>query len=96
MVLNAKKCQYIRFAIGSGNVGFIFVAIKLPNSYEEKILGLIIDNDLKFDPHVRNMCKNPAQNLGVLNRVSSLLDPEKKNLAFNAVIKSHFSYCPLI
>ena len=38
MVLNAKKCHYMRFAIDSGNVNFIFDAIKLPNSYEEKIL----------------------------------------------------------
>ena len=36
------------------------------------------------------------QTLGVLNRISSLLDPEKKRLVFNAVIKSHFNYCPLI
>ena len=36
------------------------------------------------------------QKLGVLNRISSLLDPEKKRLVFNAVIKSHFNYCPLI
>ena len=42
------------------------------------------------------MCKKAAQKLGVLNRISSLLDPEKKRLVFNAVIKSHFSYCPLI
>ena len=32
----------------------------------------------------------------MLSRISSLLDPEKKRLVFNAVIKSHFSYCPLI
>ena len=42
------------------------------------------------------MCKKAAQKLGVLNRMSSLLDSEKKKLVFNAVIKSHFSYCPLI
>ena len=42
------------------------------------------------------MCKKAAQKLGVLNRISSLLDPEKKRLVFNAVIKSHFNYCPLI
>ena len=41
------------------------------------------------------MCKKPAQKLGVLNRISSLLDPEKR-LVFIAVIKSHFDYCPLI
>ena len=45
---------------------------------------------------MRSMCKKAAQKLGVLNRISSLLDPEKKRLVFNAVIKSHFNYCPLI
>ena len=96
MALNAKKCHYMCFGIGSENDDFILGGIKLPNSCEEKILGVIIDNELKFDPHIRSMCKKAAQKLGVLIRISSLLDPVKKKLVFNAVIKSHFSYCPLI
>ena len=96
MVLNAKKCHYMCFGTSSENDDFILDGIKLPNSCEEKILGVIIDNELKFDPHIRSMCKKAAEKLGVLNRISSLLDPEKKRLVFNAVIKSHFSYCPLI
>ena len=83
------------FGVGIENDDFIFDGIKLPNSCEEKMLGVIIDNELKFDPHIRNMYKKAAQKLGVLKRISSLLDPEKKTLVFNAVIKSHFSYCPL-
>ena len=84
------------FGTISENDDFILDGIKLPKSCEEKILGVIIDNELKFDPHIRSMCKKAAQKLGVLNRISSLLDPEKKRLVFNAVIKSHFNYCPLI
>ena len=84
------------FGIGSKNDDIILDEIKLPSSCEEKILGVITDNELKFDPHIRSMCKKAAQKLGVLNRISSLLDLEKKKLVFNAVIKSHFSYCPLI
>ena len=42
------------------------------------------------------MRKKAVQKLGVLNRISLLLNPEIKNLVLNAVIKSHFSYCPLI
>ena len=42
------------------------------------------------------MFKKAAQKLGVLNKIFSLLDPEKKRLLFNAVIKSHFNCCPLI
>ena len=70
MVLNANKCHYICFEIGSKNGDFIFDGIKLPNSCDEKILGIIIDNELKFDPH-RSMCKKAAQKLGALNRISS-------------------------
>ena len=40
------------FGIAIENDDFIFDGIKLPNSYEEKILGVILDNDLKFDPHI--------------------------------------------
>ena len=77
MVLNAKKCHYMCFGIGSEFEDFIFDGIKLPNSCEEKILGVIVDNKLKFDPHIKSMCKKAAQKLGVLNKIS-LLDPEKK------------------
>ena len=42
------------------------------------------------------MCKKAPQKLGVLNRISSLLDPKKKSLVFNVVIKSQFNFCPLI
>ena len=96
MVLNAKKCHYKFLGTSSANDDFIPDEIKLPNSCEEKILGVIIDNELKFDLHIRSMCKKAAKKLGVLNRISSLLDPEKKRLVSNAVIKSHFNYCPLI
>ena len=69
------------FGIGSENDDFTFDGIKLPNSGEEKILGVIIDHELKFDdPHIGSICKKVAQKLVVLNGISSLLDPEKKNL----------------
>ena len=72
-------------------VKMIFNGIKLTNSCKEKMSGLILDNDLKFGPHSRSMCKKAGQKLGVLNRISSLLYPENKKLVFEAAIKSHFS-----
>ena len=42
MVLNAKKCHYMCFETSTENDGFILNGIKLPNSCEEKILGVII------------------------------------------------------
>ena len=69
------------FGIDSENDDFIFDGIKLPNSCKEKILNVIINNELKFDPHVRSMCKKAAQKSEVLNKISSL-NPEKKKTCF--------------
>ena len=52
----------------------VFIVVKL---------GVIIGNELKFEIPMRNMCKKTAQKLGVLNRISSFLDPEKKKLVFD-------------
>ena len=78
MVLNVEKCHYMYFGTGSENDDFILNGIKLPNNCEEKILAVIIDSVLRFNPHIRCMCKKAAQELGVLNRISSLLHPEKR------------------
>ena len=91
MVLNAKKCHYMCFGICSENNEFVFHGIKLPNICEEKILGLIINNDLKFNPHIRSVCKIAAQKLIVLKRISSLLDPEKEKLVSK---NSLYQYSP--
>ena len=49
------------FEIVNENDDFIFDGIKLPNSCDEKILGAIIDHELKFDPHIESLCKKTAQ-----------------------------------
>ena len=60
MVLNWKKCHYMCFAIGSENDDFMFDGIKLPSSWEQKIFGVIIDNEFEFDSHIRSMFKKAA------------------------------------
>ena len=57
MVLNAEKCHYLCFGTRSENDDFILDGIKLPNSYDEKILGKVIDNELKSGPHIRSICQ---------------------------------------
>ena len=41
VVLNAKKWHYMCFEIVNENDDFIFDGIKLPNSWDEKILGAV-------------------------------------------------------
>ena len=48
--------------IDSENDDFIFHRIKLVNSYQKKILCVIIDYELKFDPHIGECVKKQRNN----------------------------------
>ena len=65
----------------------------LEASQIETVLGIQIDNKLNFEKHIKSFCSKASQKLGALQRFSDLLDGQKKNLLFNSVIKSQFSYC---
>ena len=67
----------------------------MKNCSAEKILGVIIDNKLKFKNHVKNSCKKASQTIWALPCLANYLnDSEKEN--FNVIIKSQFSDCPLV
>ena len=68
----------------------------MENSKEQNILGVIIDNKLNFKSHVSELCKKASQKIAVLSRLSTYLYNSEKKLIFNSIIKSQFSYCPLV
>ena len=78
------------------NETFVYDNIEMKNSKEEKILGVIIDNKLRFKSHVKNLCKKASQKIWALSRLINYLNDSKKKIIFNALIKSQFSYCPLV
>ena len=52
----------------------------MKNSSEEKILGITIDNKLKFKSHVKKLCKKASQKIWALSRITNYLnDSDKKN-----------------
>ena len=65
-------------------------------SKEEKILDIIIDNKLRFKSHVRNLFKKASQKIQALSRLINYLNDSKKKIIFDALIKSQFSYFPLV
>ena len=42
------------------------------------------------------MCNKSGQKLNALSRITTFLNKDKKSIIFNAMIKSQFSYCPII
>ena len=65
-------------------------------SQEEKLLGVTIDNKLKFQTHLSNICKKTGAKVTALMRLAKIMPFKKKRLLMNAFIESQFSYCPLL
>ena len=61
-----------------------------------KLLGINIDNQLKFDHHVLNLCAKANQKLSALTRMARFLSFEKRRTLFKAFFESQFKYSPLI
>ena len=60
-----------------------------------KLLGITIDNDLKFDEHLNNVCLKANRKLSALIRIRKYLDFNKTRILFKGFFESQFKYCPL-
>ena len=69
---------------------------KINNSREIELLGIAIDNQLKFKKHIENLCKKASLKLHALRRTHKFLMIEKARILANAFINSQFNYTPFI
>ena len=91
---NPKKSYFLLTSNKEVNLNLDDSIIK--NSKSEKLLGINIDNFLKFNEHVSKLCKKASQKLHAIARISSYLNKNKLRLILNAFFSSQFGYCPLV
>ena len=61
-----------------------------------KPLGITLNNKLKFDKHVSNICSKANRKLSTLTRVAKFLPFNKRRILFKAFIEAQFRYCFLV
>ena len=95
MKMNAEKCHLFL----SGNTfEEMWARIGDDMIWENttvKLLGITIDNELKFDEHLRNTCIKANRKLTILTRMRKYLDFSKVRLLLKSFFKSQLKYCPL-
>ena len=73
MKLNEEKCH---FFISGHKYEHIWAKVgnaMIWQSESEKLLGALIDKDLKFDEHVSNLCKKVGQKISMLSRITKYM-----------------------
>ena len=67
--------------------------LPIDSSKREVLLGITIDNELKFDDHVNRLCKKASLKL---SRIASFMNVSKKRIIMKSLIESQFGYYPQI
>ena len=68
----------------------------ITSSNEEKLLGIFLHSKLNFESHIACLCRKAGQKSKSLARLKNYLTLDQRNFLLNSVIKSQFTYCPLI
>lgn len=98
MILNPDKCHFL---ISGPKTLVEQMYIKVGEqviweSQEEKLLGVTIDKQFKFNSHLRSTCKKAGAKVTALNRLAKIMPFKKKRILMSAFIESQFSHCPLL
>ena len=94
MKANYDKCHLLLSTQEDANIQLTNGTINC--SRQQKLLGIIFDNKLKFDKHVENICQKANRKLNALSRVTNYMELPKRRILMNAFFKAQFNYCPVI
>ena len=97
MQANPEKFQAIAVGKKSFDKSPIFQIGTANISCDEvvKLLGVDIDYMLKFDCHIKNICKKAVQQLNILKRIGINLSKLNRLTIFHTFVLSNFNFCPL-
>lgn len=63
---------------------------------EVKLFRIHIDNQLKCDVHISNICKKASRQINTLKRISKYLTSGTKLKIYQSFVIANFSYCPAV
>ena len=96
MKLNTDKCHLLLTGNKPQWKWAMVGKERIWESKSEKLLGIIIDKDLKFNQHLRSLCLKAGRKVTALRRICRYISLNQRKTLFKAFIQSQFAYCPLV
>ena len=97
MVANPKTFQLMFLSLkGQKRLRLKINENKLSATDNVKLLGIEIDNQLKFSNQAKTLCSKVNKKISAFPRLNMYISREQALTICNAVILSNFNYCPLI
>ena len=96
MVVNPDKFQLMFLGTNETSFTLCINGEIIKSSLHVILLGVEIDNRLRFDSHVRQICRKANGKIHCLRRIRKYVDTEQAIALSSAYVLSGFNYCPII
>src|ERR1043165_9824488 len=67
--------------------------VALTQVHEIKFLGVVLTDDLKWRKHSDKVVNKISKIVGILRRISHILDADKLKLLYHTLLEPHLIYC---
>ena len=102
LTLNRTKTEYM--LIGSSqrldkiikSPKILFGEHEIKRVREKTVLGLIIDDQLKWNKHNDEQCKKISKSIALLRKARDFVSQEELVKIYNSLVLPHFNYCSTI
>ena len=93
MLFNLEKCKVMHIGFNNPRVDYFMDATRIQEVHEEKDLGVIVSDDLKWDKQCVAAVKKANSLLGMIKR--NFIDRSKATVLalYKSLIRPHLEYC---
>ena len=85
-----------KYQLSSLPLDLVLNGEKTDQETEHRILGITIDNKLRWDSHTNNVCKTVSRRVFLLSKLRYIVDINTRKLFFSAHIKPHTDYASVV
>ena len=102
MVINPIKTKSVTIATRQKHqlsplpLDLVLNGAKIDQVSEHSLLGITIDNKLRWDSPINNVCKTVSRRVFLLSKLRYIVDIDTRKLFFNAHIKPHINYASVV
>ncbi len=92
LVFNAKKCKVMHLGKGNNKYDYYMGGETLEKVQNEKDLGVLVDDQLRFDTHIENQVMKANKILGLIRRSFTCLDKSSFCTLYKSIVRTHLEY----
>ena len=97
LTFNKNKCKHIHLGQNEDSSAIYYMDGEIiTKTSQEKDLGVIVDNKLKFQDHINTQVKKANKILGIIKRSFSYLDKEMLLILYKSLVRPHLEYASTV